>query len=173
MRPLYATNHPPIAAILMRTSIYIPFGVSLTTLFIIMSLLFILERNKADTEISAVDGYIPVPGREDTTNGVSSEAVTESNNEAHLSHMTLSEDTCSLASPDIPIRTNRNRVTLAVGSLWLSLKSRAIEMNSLFDSAGARFCLAVVFFKKVGFSSEGFVFQYVSEKFDVALQKTA
>lgn len=43
---------------------------------------------------------------------------------------------------------------------------------NLFDSPASRFCLAAFFTKRLGFSSEGFMFQYASEKFQWELRKT-
>lgn len=41
-----------------------------------------------------------------------------------------------------------------------------------FDNSGAHFCLATFFFKKIAFASEGFMFQYTSEKFGWELRQT-
>lgn len=41
-----------------------------------------------------------------------------------------------------------------------------------FDNGKARFCLAAFFLKKIAFASEGFMFQYASEKFGWRLRDT-
>lgn len=47
------------------------------------------------------------------------------------------------------------------------------QIALLFRNPASQFCLATFFFKRVAFTSEGFMFQYASEKFDWALQRTS
>jgi hypothetical protein len=42
----------------------------------------------------------------------------------------------------------------------------------LFDSPASRFCLAAFFIKRLAFASEGFMFQYASERFKWELRQT-
>lgn len=47
------------------------------------------------------------------------------------------------------------------------------QIALLFRNPASQFCLATFFFKRVAFTSEGFMFQYVSEKFDWPFQRTS
>ncbi len=52
------------------------------------------------------------------------------------------------------------------------VKLKIEEVASLFNSPASHFCLAAFFVKRVAFASEGFVFQYASEKFLWPLHQT-
>jgi hypothetical protein len=56
---------------------------------------------------------------------------------------------------------------------WYSnLFTQATQIPSIFPNRPAKFCVLVIFLKRIGFASEGFAFQYTSAKFGWQLRET-
>ena len=56
---------------------------------------------------------------------------------------------------------------------WVAVKESVAHLTKHLQQPGLIFCLAAFFLKRVAFTSESFVYQYVSEKFGWELRKTA
>jgi len=98
-------------------------------------------------------------------------AIVQDNDPDELSSpRTSQDDTPLLVATQSPLNGHRDKVTLR-NALSRSLES--IEnAYVLFDHQTSRFCLAAYFLKRIAFASEGFMFQYASEKFSWPLHQT-
>ncbi|MCJ1251903.1 hypothetical protein MMC30_009141 [Trapelia coarctata] len=145
---------PRISAALMDKTLLTPFIVSFALLVTSLVVVLCLDERQGDNRSNVQ--YESVPSEEQT-----SVATTD---ETHL----LSRP----PEPGIPklMSIARSRSSSRTsGNPFCEFTSRVAR---LFSTSAAHFCVVAFFLKRVAFTSEGFMFQYASEKFGWKLQHT-
>lgn len=139
----------------MNTSLYTPFWVSMSMLCACLLLLFSTNEAKDHKEGSQYErNAAPEP--------------------SPLSEDQVSEDIAPLLQPAESRVPSPNPIRRSSSVSWKEFIATSFQqIVLLFRNPASQFCLAVFFFKRVAFTSEGFMFQYVSERFNWALQKTS
>lgn len=140
----------------MRQSTFTPFWVAIS---INCASLLLARLIGQPTKLLGSRGYIPVEELEpELLSGRESTPM-----------ITSPEDITLLESPHPQIITaQQTGLPLAWNNLHESISEAAI----LFRDPVSKFCLTTFFFKRVAFASEGFMFQYASEKFLWQLRQT-
>lgn len=138
----------------MDTSLYIPFWISMSTLCFCLLLLRFMNEPK-DYEKGR---HEPISAPE-----VSS-----------FSEDQISPETAPLLLPAESQAPSPNPVRNSSSISWKDFIATSFQQIALlFHNPASQFCLATFFFKRVAFTSEGFMFQYASEEFDWAFQRTS
>ncbi|EJT80754.1 hypothetical protein GGTG_00748 [Gaeumannomyces tritici R3-111a-1] len=138
---------PVIASVLMEVSIRAPFWLAFSCLALIFAIIPFVE----DASVRRGTRYTRIEA--------SSEVAT-SDGDAEPGESTTGR---RFAQPNI---------RSWCGSLMTGAKHVAMSIYELFNTPAGWFCLASFFLKRVAFASEGFAFQYASEKFGWELRQT-
>jgi hypothetical protein len=85
-----------------------------------------------------------------------------------LSPTTAHAETALIAQSPVPNPTNETTVKHA----WNCALESISSASALFEHPASRFCAIAYFLKRIAFASEGFMFQYASEKFLWPLHQT-
>jgi hypothetical protein len=145
---------PRIAAALMGTSLFHPFIVSFALLGVALVVTCFIDEHcgKDESHIQ----YKSIPSEDRTSVTViddpglpSRHSESDTTDFSHPTRSDFVEETSSDSFNGLPKRIAR-----------------------LFSTPATRFCLFAFFLKRVAFTSEGFMFQYASEKFGWKLQQT-
>ena len=139
----------------MGRSIVLPFLVSIT-LTAVCIVLVGLSRDPAPSEDAF--SYSPIHDADPSL-----PPVTYSRSDIH--DPAVSEHTGNVPNND-------HQEVTPLGRVRTSLQELVSLAKSLVTCSGIIFCFSTFFIKSVGMASEGFVFQYASEKFGWTLQKT-
>ncbi|EED16509.1 conserved hypothetical protein [Talaromyces stipitatus ATCC 10500] len=142
---------PRVATFLMGYSIYVPFWVAITTDCICL-LMLVAWPNQSKKETFMVDRT----GEMDSTDA---DSVSDSSN---VYTPLLGSSSSSASSPSSPISSNNDQ------QLSTILKTAVL----LLRHPASRFCFITYILKRIAFASEGFMFQYASEKFLWPLHQT-
>ena len=137
----------------MRSSVLAPFWVSFSLFGVCVLLICFIREPK---KVAKLFQHIPDL---DTASRASSDA--------HGLSEATPLITPSYASPS---RGRRDDITEPIN--WNQIKELIPRIGCQFQSSASRFCLAAFFLKKIAFTSEGFMFQYASEKFLWKLRQT-
>ena len=160
----------------MEIDLLAPFWLSFGCLvFVLLLTQFLTDSGPASSSkyqpISAVD---PLSAAQDDeyTQAVADEAV-EGAHTWPLSESDGGDGPIPLSRPDAQTRTRDESIPKWATPFMLNGgKEAASALWRLLSTHATRFCLASFFLKRIAFSSEGFMFQYASEKFGWQLRQT-
>lgn len=138
----------------MNTSLYTPFWVSMSMLCACL-LLLVLTSEAGDYKKGSQHERNAAPEL------------------SPLSEEQTSQDIAPLLQPAESRVPSPNSIRSSSISWKDFIAASFQQIAFLFHNPASQFCLAVFFFKRVAFTSEGFMFQYASERFNWTLQKTS
>jgi hypothetical protein len=145
---------PRIAAGLMQINLLAPFYMSYIAFAVVLILVTLVVEGNLPNPKQRSESYTPIPSRE---------SMDESPIVA-ADRATPNSPTTSDHEPPDGKADNQFAFT--------KLKGEIEVFYSLFDTPATFYCLAAMFFKRIGFASSVFAPQYVSEKFKWSLHQT-
>ena len=155
---------PRIATALMDVDLLWPFFCSFAILLACILLIWLFYQELPLSEVSKGGGdYDPLP--QESYDGQGSRLSSSSN-----SRSTTLTDPLSGSYHISDDQARYARSPSALNTAWWWETNRLI--SRLFSPPTATFCLAGMLFKRIAFASEGFIFQYTSEKFGWKLKET-
>ena len=145
---------PRISAGLMQITLLAPFYLSYIAFAVVLILIAQVVDGNIPKSRQQSESYMPIPSREsvDESPIVAADRVTR-NSPSASHHQPLDR------------KADNN-------SAFTKLKCETEVFYSLFGTAATFYCLAAMFFKRVGFASSVFAPQYVSDKFKWSLHQT-
>jgi len=148
----------------MEQDLSSPFLLSFVTLAIILAVIPFLSEVKQATEHG---DFQPLKNENQADEEEDFEFYPEASEPTHTAPLVPRPYETSFPIPKRERESGRNR-----GNMLDRFKQKASDLWLLFRGPAARFCLAAFFLKRVAFTSEGFMFQYASEKFGWELAQT-
>ena len=145
---------PRIAAGLMQINLLAPFCLSYIAFAAVLILITLVVEGNLPKPKQRSEGYTAIPSR-------------ESVDESPIVAADRATTSSPTASDHKPLGGKADKKSAAA-----NLKCEIEVFYSLFSTAATFYCLAAMFFKRIGFASSVFAPQYVSDKFKWSLHQT-